>query len=63
MKRITALLLLLFTVMSLVPALAQNNTIADDMEDFVEKGYDGELTNEQISTYIADWDDDDWLEF
>ena len=63
MKRITALLLLLFAVLSLAPALAKDNTIADDMEDFVEKGYDSDLTKEQISTYIADWDDDDWLEF
>lgn len=63
MNRIAALLLLLFAVLSLAPALAQNNSIAEDMDDFVEKGYDSDLTNLQISTYIADWSDSDWLEF
>ena len=54
MKRITALLLLWLTAVLSSPALAQETAIVD-LEDFVTKGFNDELTNTQVETYTANW--------
>ena len=65
MKRLIVLLLLVFAVA--LPALPTmgRDTKGDiiDMEDFVARGYAGELTNEQIDQYTADWTEEDWIQF
>ena len=62
MKRITALLLLLLTAVLVTPALAQEAAIVD-LEDFVAKGFNNELTNAQVDAYTATWTESDLFGF